>query len=52
MENREEEAPLDDSKAKLAEKLNEFEAVGEKGLDKINSYYKITGSPINNAIII
>jgi hypothetical protein len=43
---------LDDSKVKLAEKLNEIEAVGEKGIDEINKYYKITGSPSNNAVIV
>ena len=32
--------------------MNEIEEVGEKGINEIEKFYKITGSPINNAIIV
>ncbi|CAD8055505.1 unnamed protein product [Paramecium sonneborni] len=57
MESREQDIPpeetlKDDAKVKLEGKLNEIEEAGEKGIEEIEKYYKITGSPINNAIIV
>ncbi|CAD8138206.1 unnamed protein product [Paramecium octaurelia] len=55
MENREEDVPATEkpvAEVRLEEKLNEIEEAGEKGINEVEKYYKITGSPINNAIIV
>ncbi|CAK84947.1 unnamed protein product (macronuclear) [Paramecium tetraurelia] len=55
MENREQDVPATENpvaEVRLEDKLNEIQEVGEKGINEIEKYYKITGSPINNAIIV
>lgn len=56
MEAREEETiPIvekETAKEVLEHKLQEFEEKGEKGIEEIEKFYKLTGTPINNAIIV